>query len=73
MEMLGHISNRYWSLKLTKELCSVLTNFAKKRNEIIICHAPLLYCALTSEFLTRLSNASLQHQNRCLATAEIYK
>lgn len=73
IEMLNQISTRHWHIELTNELCSVLATFAKKRSEIVICSAPLLFCALTAEFLNRISEASLQHQNICSETSEIYK
>lgn len=72
MEMLNQISTKHWHLELTNELCSVLATFAKKRYEIVICSAPLLFCVLTAEFLNRISEASLQHQNSCTETAEVY-
>lgn len=51
----------------------ILNNFAKKRDEIIVCPSPLLFCALTAEFLIRISGTSLHHQHRCLAASELFK
>lgn len=63
--MLNKIPNRHWNLELTKELCGVLSILAKKRYEIAICHAPILFCALVSEFLQKLSDISLQFKGKC--------
>ena len=73
IDMLSHISDRAWRVELTKELCLVLNTFAKKRDELRLCPGPLLFCVLTIEFLMRLASISLQHQNRCLSTAEVFK
>lgn len=70
IEMLNLVSNKAWNLDLTKPLCSILVGFAKKTTELVVCHAPLLFIALAAEFLTRLSDVSLQHETRCLATAK---
>ena len=70
IEMLNLVSNKAWNLDLTKLLCSTLIAFAKKTTELVVCHAPLLFIALSAEFLTRLSEVSLQHETRCLTTAK---
>lgn len=70
IEMLNLVSNKAWNMDLTKTLCATLVAFAKKTTELVVCHAPLLFIALSAEFVTRLSGISLQHETRCLATAK---
>ncbi|CAG9316768.1 unnamed protein product [Blepharisma stoltei] len=72
VEMLNAIPNKEWYLEHTKDLTNNLYELAVKKKEILICQAPILFCALTAEFLTRLSSASLEHQNRCIETANLY-
>ena len=72
IEMLNRIPNKNWHVELTKELCLTLTNFAKKKNDIIVCSGPLLFCTLVAEFMKRLSLASLQYENRCISVHNIY-
>lgn len=73
IEMLNQIPNRSWSLELTKELCNTLNNFAKKKSDIVLSRSPILFCVLTAEFMARIASVSLQHRNRCKATADMYK
>jgi hypothetical protein len=46
--------------------------FARRKHELVVCYAPLLFCVLLAELLMKISVVSLQHQNRCRATADIY-
>jgi len=57
--MLITIPSRSWHQELTKELCSILTVFAKKREEILYCTNPVIFCVLVAEFMDRLSSSSL--------------
>lgn len=59
MEMLSLVSDRAWKKELSKEICNKLTVFAKKRDEIILCPGPLLFCVLAYEFLMRIAEISL--------------
>ncbi|CAG9334491.1 unnamed protein product [Blepharisma stoltei] len=73
IEMLNRINLKYWSDDLTQDMCSNLEAFAKKRDEIVVCWNPILFCALTAEFLTNLSETSLKDSSTCLETADIFK
>ena len=73
LEMLNAMEMKFWCTELTSELCSIFSKFVKKTQEIVVCPAPLLYCALTAEFLEKLSEVSLEHQNKCLNTARLFK
>lgn len=55
IEMLSYVNLRSWAFELTKDLCNMLNTFAKKRTELLVCHSPLLLCALTAELLMRLA------------------
>ena len=70
IEMLNRIPVKNWHFDNTKELCLNLNTFARKKREIIVSHAPILFCVLVAEFLYKISEASLQHHNRCKATAD---
>jgi len=72
IEMMNRITTKNWHMELTKDLCSTLSTFAKKSNELVVCTSPLLFCALTAEFFTKLASASLQHETRCLTAADVF-
>ncbi len=70
--MLSRVTLKYWDDEITKDLCNNLQTFAKKRDEILVCKSPILFCALIAEFLTAVSEASLS-LNLCLEAAENFK
>ena len=73
LDMLGFIPNKEWHAELTKELCDVLEDQAKKSQQILVSRSPILYCALAAELLTKFSGSSLFYQSRCLSVAEDFK
>ena len=72
IEILNRLSLRCWNFDLTRELCLNLSNFIKKKKEILYCPSPILFCVLASELMIKFSNYSRQFKGKCLSVSKLY-
>jgi hypothetical protein len=73
IEILAEISEKDWISSMTKELLEILSNFAKKTDNIIFVKKPILYCVKVMEFLEELSQRDYEYRAKCISLFELYK
>ena len=73
IEMLAEIAEKDWIAGHTKDLLLILSNFAKKTDNVVFVKKPILYCVKVMEFLDDLSTRNYEYRAKCVQLFELYK
>jgi hypothetical protein len=70
-ELLSWVPAKNWHADLTKQLVNSMMFLIRKTSGLVVSHQPLLFVALSIEFLRAVAFASLEHKSKCLAAAKL--